>query len=85
MYRGTARTGLQTARPWRALSQPCCILKAELWQHIEEKIRGKPQEILKLIHTPDSQASQIVDIQFAMSNYKFLDQVVKIKKATQRI
>ena len=39
----------------------------------------------KLAHTPLNQACEIVDIQFAMSNYKQLDQIVDIQKLILKV
>jgi len=39
----------------------------------------------KLAHTPLKQACEIVDIQFAMYNYKQLDHIVDIQKLMLKV
>jgi hypothetical protein len=39
----------------------------------------------KLAHTPPNQACEIIDIQFAMYNYKQLDEIVEIQKLMLKV
>jgi hypothetical protein len=45
-------------------------MKYELWEHIQNQISKEPQKIEKLTNSPFS--CEIIDIQFAMSDYKNL-------------
>jgi len=53
---------------------PLSLLRVELDHHIQSKIQ-----------TPDNESNQLVDIQFAMSNYKFLQIVKEIKQISEQI
>lgn len=44
-------------------------MKAELWEHIVTVLREQPQQIEKLSNSDESRACEIIDIQFAMSDY----------------
>ena len=55
-------------------------MKAELWEHIETVVKEQNQRIEKLKSSEESRACEIIDIQFAMSDYRFLEDVVQIKK-----
>lgn len=57
------------------------MLKSDLWTHIEKVIRKEPQKI----HNLKDNACEIVDIQFAMSNYQNLEKVKKISKLADEI
>ena len=61
------------------------MLKADLWTHFEESIKGESQVIERLASTSEEQNCQIVDIQFAMSDYQYLEDIVAIKNYTNQI
>ena len=60
-------------------------MKAELWDHIATIVKEQPQQISRLRNSEESRACEIIDIQFAMSDYQYLEDVVKIKKLSQEI
>ena len=57
------------------------MLKSELWTHIIKVIEKVPQIIDNLEANP----CEIVDIQFAMSNYQNLEEVKRINKLADEI
>ena len=60
-------------------------MKSDLWDHLTDIIAEEPQQIQKLKGKDKKRAYEIVDIQFAMSDYKYLEEVVAIKKISQEI
>ena len=62
--------------PKLSADYPPQLLKAELWNHLEKCCKLQSQQIERLADTKLEQACEIVDIQFAMSDYKYLDHVV---------
>lgn len=60
-------------------------LKAELWDHFETQIKEETQKIMKLKSSDVDKAYQIVDIQFGMSDYQYLESIVHIKNYSQEI
>lgn len=60
-------------------------MKAELWDHLQKVIQQETQQIRRLRTSEESRACEIIDIQFAMSDYRFLEDVVNIKKLSQKV
>lgn len=60
-------------------------MKAELWDHLQNTVKQHSHQIQKLKDSEESRSCEIIDIQFAMSDYRFLEDVVKIKKLSQAI
>ena len=60
-------------------------MKAELWDHLEKAAQQQTQQIRRLRTSEESRACEIIDIQFAMSDYRFLEDVVNIKKLSQKV
>lgn len=60
-------------------------LKADLWQHVVKLVEQEDHKIEKLRESPIERNSEIVDIQFAMSDYEYLENVVKIKELSVKI
>jgi hypothetical protein len=44
-------------------------LKAELWDHFQSIVKNQPHQIEKLKNSDESRTCEIIDIQFAMSDY----------------
>ena len=61
------------------------MLKADLWTHLTDSIKGQSQEIKRLADTSEEQNCEIVDIQFAMSDYQYLEDIVAIKDYANQI
>ena len=60
-------------------------MKAELWNHISKIVQEQPQQIEKLRESHENRANEIIDIQFAMSDYQYMNDVVSIKKLSNDI
>lgn len=60
-------------------------MKTELWDHFITILKQQPQMIEKLTFSDEERACEIIDIQFAMSDYQYLSHVVKIKKLSQEV
>lgn len=55
-------------------------LKADLFVHLENVLKSQPQQIDRLQTSIDSRGYEIMDIQFGMSDYQFLNELVKINR-----
>lgn len=60
-------------------------LKADLYIHFQQIVKDQPNQIEKLKTSDESRTCEIIDIQFAMSDYQFLQDIVNIKKISQQI
>ena len=60
-------------------------MKAELWEHFSVILKQEPQQISQLSHSTEERSCEIIDIQFAMSDYQFLDDIVQIKEISKMI
>ena len=60
-------------------------MKTELWDHLITILSEQPQQIQRLRNSEESRACEIIDIQFAMSDYHYLEDVLGIKQISQAI
>lgn len=60
------------------------LMKADLWNHVVERIKAYDQQFKDddEIHTHEQ---EIIDIQFAMDSYQYLDAVKDILESSKRI